>query len=66
MYAVGCRAAALADGTDDFTEAHQRSLQLFFNAFSVYPHLVFMPSGLRAVQALIVMVSQVCLLDVSR
>jgi hypothetical protein len=57
VYAVGCRAAAGMDGVKDFMGVQERSLQFFFNAFSVYTHLLYMPTGLRAVQALVVMVS---------
>ncbi|EWY89745.1 hypothetical protein FOYG_07412 [Fusarium oxysporum NRRL 32931] len=57
VYAVGCRAAAGMDGVKDFMGVQERSLQFFFNAFSVYTHLLYMPTGLRAVQALVVMTS---------
>lgn len=57
VYAVGCRAAALMDGNRDLNEVQRISSELFFNALSVYTDLIFMPSGLKAVQALIVMVS---------
>ncbi|KAK2123311.1 fungal-specific transcription factor domain-containing protein [Fusarium oxysporum II5] len=57
VYAAGCRAAAAMDGVKDFKAVQERSLQFFFNAISVYAQLVYMPTGLRAVQALIVMTS---------
>lgn len=55
VYAVGCRAMP-CQGHEQYSQNRTRSLQLFFNAFSVFGDLVFMPSGLRAVQALVVMV----------
>jgi hypothetical protein len=57
VFAVGCRASAAMNGTKDFAEVRQKSLQFFFNALSVFTNLIFMPTGLSAVQALIVMVS---------
>ena len=54
--AVGCQAMQM-EGYENFFQVQERSLQLFFNAFSVYPSMLFMPNGLRAVQALVVMVS---------
>ncbi|KAL2836399.1 fungal-specific transcription factor domain-containing protein [Aspergillus pseudoustus] len=57
VYAVGCRAAAMLDDSASFTETRQLSLKYFQNALSVYTDLLFMPSGLAAVEALIVMTS---------
>lgn len=57
IYAVGCRAAALTDKSAKFTDIQQLSLRYFQNALSVYTDLLYMPSGLTAVEALIVMVS---------
>ena len=56
VYAVGCRATRTSDESQDFSQIQEKSLQLFFNAFSVFPEMLFMPSGMRAVQALLVMV----------
>lgn len=56
VYAVGCRTRAAIDGTGSFADALQESLRYFYNAFSVFSDLIFMPSGLMAVQALLVMV----------
>jgi hypothetical protein len=56
IYAVGCRAAAQLDESPNFTETQQLSLKYFQNAFSVYTDLLYMPSGLTAVEALVVMV----------
>ncbi|GAD98466.1 hypothetical protein BC1G_04425 [Paecilomyces variotii No. 5] len=56
VYAVGCRAAALADPGKDFVEVQQLSSRYFYNAFSVHADLLFMPSSLVGVRALIVMV----------
>lgn len=47
-------------GTRDFAEIQSESLRFFHNAFSVFAELLFRPSGLMAVQALIVMV---CVLE---
>ncbi|KAL3488355.1 fungal-specific transcription factor domain-containing protein [Aspergillus germanicus] len=57
VYAVGCRAAAQLDESPNFTETQQLSLKYFQNAFSVYTDLLYMPSGLTAVEALVVMTS---------
>ncbi|KAF9887171.1 hypothetical protein FE257_010425 [Aspergillus nanangensis] len=57
VYAVGCRCAALGDKTGNFEDVQRRSLQYFHNAFSVYTDVLYMPSGLTAVQALVVMTS---------
>ncbi|UKZ79983.1 hypothetical protein TrVFT333_007747 [Trichoderma virens FT-333] len=56
VYAVGCRAMP-AYTCSDPSQNQDESLQLFFNALSELPNLLFMPSGLRAVQALAVMTS---------
>lgn len=48
------------DGTRDFAEIQSESLRFFHNAFSVFSELLFRPSGLMAVQALVVMV---CVLE---
>lgn len=48
------------DGARDFAEIQPESLRFFHNAFSVLSDLLYMPSGLMAVQALIVMV---CVLE---
>lgn len=45
------------DGTRSFAEVQKESLRFFHNAFSVLSDLLYMPSGLMAVQALTVMVS---------
>ncbi|KAJ5632774.1 fungal-specific transcription factor domain-containing protein [Penicillium lividum] len=57
VYAVGCRTAASMDGTRDFAEILSESMRFFHNAFFVLSELLFMPSGLMAIQALIVMTS---------
>ncbi|KAJ5359041.1 fungal-specific transcription factor domain-containing protein [Penicillium cataractarum] len=57
VYAIGRRVAASMDGTMDFAEIQAESLRLFHNAFSVFAELLFRPSGLMAVQALVVMTS---------
>lgn len=57
IYAIGCRSAASVDKSQDFVEIQMESLRYFHNAFSVYADLLYMPSGLMAVQALIMMVS---------
>ncbi|KAI5460730.1 fungal-specific transcription factor domain-containing protein [Mariannaea sp. PMI_226] len=57
VYAVGCRAGAAMNAAEDVMEVRRKSLQYFFNALSVYTNLIFMPTGLSAVQALIVMTS---------
>ncbi|OAQ65542.2 major facilitator superfamily protein [Pochonia chlamydosporia 170] len=57
VYAVGCRASAARDGTKDFMEIRKQSLQFFLNALSVYTNLIFMPTGLGAVRALMAMTS---------
>lgn len=44
------------DGNGDFAEIQSESLRFFHNAFSVFAELLFRPSGLMAVQALVVMV----------
>lgn len=58
VYAVGCRAAASTGSVKDFHQTQQRSLKFFHNAFSVYTNLLYMPSGLTAVQALVIMVGR--------
>lgn len=58
VYAVGCRAAASAGIVKDFRQTQQKSLKFFHNAFSVYTSLLYMPSGLTAVQTLVIMVSR--------
>lgn len=45
------------DETSDFSKVQSEALRFFHNAFSVLSELLYMPSGLMAVQALIVMVS---------
>ncbi|KAJ5624438.1 hypothetical protein N7510_000747 [Penicillium lagena] len=57
IYAVGCRAAASTGNAKDFHQIQQKSLKFFHNAFSVYTNLLYMPSGLTAVQALVIMTS---------
>ncbi|BCS23676.1 fungal specific transcription factor domain-containing protein [Aspergillus puulaauensis] len=57
IYAIGCRAAALMDNSAKFADIQQLSLRYFQNALSVYTDLLYMPSGLTAVEALIVMTS---------
>ncbi|KAJ5756900.1 fungal-specific transcription factor domain-containing protein [Penicillium nucicola] len=57
VYAVGLRTAASINGTGEFAEVQSESLRFFHNSFSVLSDLLFMPSGLMAVQALIVMTS---------
>lgn len=57
VYAVGCRNAAAMENKKDFMEIQQESVQYFHNAFSVHSDLLYMPSGLMAIQALVVMVS---------
>ncbi|KAJ5772296.1 fungal-specific transcription factor domain-containing protein [Penicillium odoratum] len=57
VYAVGCRAAASMDRTREFAEIQSESMRFFHNAFSVLSELLFMPGGLIAIQALIVMTS---------
>lgn len=56
VYAIGCRASALLETDRNFAEVQEKSLQFFFNAFSVLQSLLYMPSGLEAVQAVIIMV----------
>lgn len=56
IYAIGCRAAALMDNSAKFADIQQLSLRYFQNALSVYTDLLYMPSGLTAVEALIAMV----------
>lgn len=58
VYAIGCRTVMAMDRTRDFSEIQQESLRLFHNSFFVLLDLLYMPSGLMAVQALIVMVSK--------
>lgn len=55
VFAIGCRQMSGADCTDS-REVQEQSLGLFLNALSRFSDLLFMPSGLRAVQALVVMV----------
>ncbi|KAJ5585689.1 fungal-specific transcription factor domain-containing protein [Penicillium hetheringtonii] len=55
VYAIGRRVVASMDGIGDFAVIQSESLRFFHNAFSVYSELLFRPSGLMAVQALIVM-----------
>ncbi|KAJ5203753.1 fungal-specific transcription factor domain-containing protein [Penicillium cinerascens] len=57
VYAVGCRTAGSMDGSRNFSEVQQESLRFFHNAFFVLSDLLFMPSGLMAVQALLAMTS---------
>ncbi|KAJ6024475.1 fungal-specific transcription factor domain-containing protein [Penicillium herquei] len=57
VYAIGRRFVALKDRTGDFAEIQSESLRFFHNAFSVFSELLFRPSGLMAVQALVVMTS---------
>lgn len=57
VYAVGCRSAAAVENKKDFVEIQQESVQYFHNAFSVHSDLLYMPNGLMAIQALVVMVS---------
>lgn len=59
VYAVGCRMMCV-HGCQDFSQTQEQALKLFFNAFSRFPDLLFMPSGLRAVQSLVVMVQSSC------
>jgi hypothetical protein len=56
VYAVGCRVSAVKDKEKTFEETQRISLLYFHNALSVYSDLLFMPSGLTGVQALVVMV----------
>jgi hypothetical protein len=56
VYAIGRRLVVSMDGTGDFAEIQSDSLRFFHNAFSVFSELLFRPSGLMAVQALVVMV----------
>ncbi|GKZ40039.1 hypothetical protein AbraIFM66950_002056 [Aspergillus brasiliensis] len=57
VYAIGRRVAASIEGTGDFAAIQSEASQFFHNAFSVFPDLLFRPSGLMAVQALVVMTS---------
>ncbi|KAB8212103.1 fungal-specific transcription factor domain-containing protein [Aspergillus parasiticus] len=57
VYAIGRRLVASMDGTRDFAEIQLESLRFFHNAFAVFSELLFRPSGLMAVQALVVMTS---------
>ncbi|KAJ5096637.1 fungal-specific transcription factor domain-containing protein [Penicillium angulare] len=57
VYAIGRRVVASVEGTGDFVEIQSESLRFFHNAFSVFSELLFRPSGLMAVQALVVMTS---------
>ncbi|KAJ5756857.1 fungal-specific transcription factor domain-containing protein [Penicillium manginii] len=57
VYAIGRRLVVSMDGTGDFAEIQSDSLRFFHNAFSVFSELLFRPSGLMAVQALVVMTS---------
>ncbi|KAE8359557.1 fungal-specific transcription factor domain-containing protein [Aspergillus caelatus] len=57
VYAIGRRVAVSMDETRDFAEIQSESLRFFHNAFSVFAELLFRPSGLMAVQALVVMTS---------
>ena len=64
VYATGCRCAASVENQKDFVEVQQESVQYFHNALSVQSDLLYMPSGLMAIQALVTMVSvltfQIC------
>ncbi|CAI7580131.1 unnamed protein product [Penicillium pancosmium] len=57
VYAMGHRLVTSMDGNGDFAEIQSESLRFFHNAFSVFSELLFRPSGLMAVQALVVMTS---------
>ncbi|KAJ5745100.1 fungal-specific transcription factor domain-containing protein [Penicillium odoratum] len=57
VYALGRRLVASMDETVDFAEIQSESLGFFHNAFFVFSELLFRPSGLMTVQALVVMTS---------
>lgn len=56
VYASGCRVYLSRRRSTSFAEAQAQAWRYLENALSVYVDLLFTPSGLMAVQALVAMV----------
>jgi hypothetical protein len=56
VYAEGCRSAGSKESGQDFSQVQAEAARYFENAVSVLTELLFTPSGLMVVQAVVVMV----------
>lgn len=55
VYAAGCRQILLKDGITSYADAQAEASRYFENALSVHTDLIYGPSGLEAIRALVAM-----------